>query len=387
MTPRVTVTGTYRSGTTLVERLLDQHPAAAIASQPLPHLWLAAKRAYLVTRGVERPLPLGPLFRDPDHDPDALTAFLATWPHDPKATLDQTLATQAGFSGALTPQAADLPARVPADLPPGLDALVSWCYLTLARLTGRSEARLVGAKEIVVDEFVPTLLEYGHHVVLVVRDLRAVVASSLHGTARDYVGDARPTLFTIRTWRRTVAMALAHRAHSRCHILRYEDLVDAPEGIATVWKALGLEPSHAPRLDPSALRDQYGHPWMANTSFGRQPTGGTHSVERALEVLDPGTLDYVTAAAAPELHALGYLDVVPPDPERALRAFAEPVPVSPRGLDPAFSTSEDAIAEELRRLELVERELDRRTAREWFIMPEAHRVMREALRSGAPVLG
>lgn len=382
----VTITGTYRSGTTLVERLFDQHPDAAILSQPLPHLWLAAKRAYLTDRGVERSIPLGPLFRDPHHDPDALGVFLARWPHDPGPILEEVAASQRHFSGAMTPEVASLSGAVPADLPTGFAPLLSWAYRALSDATGRPGADLVGAKEIVVDEFVPALLAAGHHVVIVLRDVRSVVASAVHGAGRDYVGAARPTLFTVRTWRRTAAMALAHQDHPRCHVMRYEDVVDAPSLVAPVWQACGLSPEAVvPTIE--SLRDQYGHEWSANTSFGSEARNGADSVERAIGMLDPRTLGYVNATTGPELLALGYEDGLVPDPERALHEFVEPVPISRRGLDSDFSTSPAAVSDELRRLELVtDCDLDVAVAREWFILVEAHRALCDARRRGRTTL-
>lgn len=383
MTETVTITGTYRSGTTLVERLVDQHPDAAISSQPLPHLWLRAKKAQLAARGTARDVPLGPLFRDPDHDPEHLRAFLDTWPDDATGTLQDVVATQDGFSGAMTPEVAHLPARVPPRLTPGFAALLAWSYRELAALTGRPGAEVHGAKEIVVDEFVPYLLFAGHHVVLVVRDLRAVVASSLHGDAERFVGSPRPTLFTVRAWRRTVAMALAYRSHPRCHVIRYEDLVDDPGGIARIWDAVGLR-GVTPAADPGGLRDQYGRPWRANSSFASGGvTRAARSVDRARHVLGEEMLDYLGAAAGPELVALGYEGQLQPDPERALRSFVEPIHVSRRGMDPQLSTAEESVAEELRRLELLRQDLDAAVAQEWFIHPRAHRALRGAVGQGA----
>ena len=48
------VTGVYRSGTTFIERALDNDPAYSVASQPFPHLYLHAKRGGFDRVGFRR---------------------------------------------------------------------------------------------------------------------------------------------------------------------------------------------------------------------------------------------------------------------------------------------------------------------------------------------
>jgi hypothetical protein len=56
------VTGCYRSGTTLLEKLLHAHPASCVASQPFPVLYAYVKNLFDVSRGLLRRYPLGHRF-------------------------------------------------------------------------------------------------------------------------------------------------------------------------------------------------------------------------------------------------------------------------------------------------------------------------------------
>ena len=79
------VSGVYRSGTTFVERLLDNSSSCRMASQPVPLLYIEAKRRFLKSLGVEPgPYPIGSGFRDPAHRPvelaDLITEFAKPTP-------------------------------------------------------------------------------------------------------------------------------------------------------------------------------------------------------------------------------------------------------------------------------------------------------------------
>lgn len=367
----ITVTGTFRSGTTLVERLLDQHPAMSVASQPFPFLWIEAKRAFLASRRRDDALPLGHLFRDPDHDPTALSRFLREWPCDGERVA-ALIREQKAYSGAMTPDIMALATEAVPDA--DFTGLLAWVYGRLARRRGTPDVTLAGAKEILVEEFVPALLDAGHEVVVVIRDPRAVVASSTTGRGEEYVGSPRPTLLTLRIWRKSVAFALAYAEHPRCHVVRFEDLLDSEDQLRTLWSALGVDPGVEL---PDPLRDQEGEPWQANTSFRQAAAGSTAALQRARNALSTDVLGYVEAATYPELVALGY--PVDPPTVAALRAFREPERVTRSGVAPDYSCDPLNVAEEVRRLEIVTDDLPPAEAVGWFLHVATHARLRDAV--------
>src|SRR5687767_15311816 len=95
------VTGMPRSGTTLAEKLLSQHPAISLLSQPFPFLFLNAKRAFLTTidRGGD-PYPLGDLFAETYAVGD-FTRHLLDRQIDAH-TVNAVFAAMAGYSGQYT---------------------------------------------------------------------------------------------------------------------------------------------------------------------------------------------------------------------------------------------------------------------------------------------
>ncbi len=98
----------------------------------------------------------------------------------------------------------------------------------------------------------------GTRVVFLVRDPRDVVASHLQEWSRPWRGVAK-------RWAEAESMAVSFRGHPAVHIVHYEELVADPEAVmGVVAEHLGLE------WDPSLLRPTFdGRPWKANSCEGR----------------------------------------------------------------------------------------------------------------------
>lgn len=297
------VTGMVRSGTTLVERLLDAHPGITLHDQPLPHLFLDAKRRFYESLGQRPPLHLlGPLVGDDRYRPGELGDFLRGHRLD-EAALARIVEGMRGYSGCGVP-IDELLCAVRGECERRFADALRDVWRRLA-----SDAGLrghVGAKEVRCEEFLPHLLDEGYHCVVVVRDPRDVVTSMRFGSGRDWVGPARPLLFDLRAWRRSVAFALALRDHPALHRIRYEDLVADPAAtLEPVTEALGLAPLEGAELK-SRLEAGEGGPWRGNSSHGELHGIDAQSIGRHREHLAADTLAYVETLCLPEMRHLGY---------------------------------------------------------------------------------
>lgn len=358
-----TISGTYRSGTTMVERMIDQHPQAVVFPQPVPQLWIRAKTEFLNTRGSKDALPLGTLLLDSNNSPAALRTFLNAWPMNPGSVISEIVEAQRHYSGALTSEVDCLREMNPKTR--GYVEFLHWIYHSLAKSSVKPLATAIGAKEILIEEFTSALISSGHRVILVVRDPRRVIASSIAPGGLAYSGRVRPTLFSLRVWRKSVAFALAFSDHPRVHIVKYEELLADNSRISTTFDFLGLKPH---RVDVNDLADVYGLPWTKNSSFAGEP-----------QELDTTTREFVEAATLPELLALGYPVDLRSVSLDALRDFIEPVPMERNDFPIGYSTSPTATEEEFRRLALLlSDELPDETAHRWFLDVRAYRRLREA---------
>jgi len=371
------VTGCYRSGTTLLEKLLHQHPQVCVASQPYPLLWFLAKQAFLDQHGLDRRYPLEHGFRELAFEPAALHAFLDGH-RIGQAALGDLFRRLAQYSeGLWTPEVLDLEPQVAPD---------HWLQVArqlnrlLASRLGRPAARWVGSKEILCEEHAPYLVQRGYRVLLILRDPRAMIASLDYRRRDNATGRHRPVLYSLRVWRKSVAYALALQGHPNLRWVRYEDLVDDPLGtLAPLLRWLGLEPLPAGALS-AGLRDQRGALWRGNSSFVDHAGVSSQVTRRYLELLPERVQAYIEALCQPELRVLGYPrplgSVATPE---LLEGFEEPAGSLHSKFEPGYGTAPRRVSAEVQRLAWLRPgapPLAPALAREWFVAPGAYEHLR-----------
>jgi len=370
MSPRhLLVTGPTRSGTTLVARLLDAHPEVTIASQPFPSVYIEAGADFLAARGLPRPaLPLGDLFLEERYRPEEIDRFLAAYaPGEDRLTEVWTVMER--YSGRQT--VVPLPAN----------AHGASCFADLlARLHDAAAVRgvaVAGSKEVMVEEFLPYLTGHGFRGLLVIRDPRDVVASTLAPGGGRWVGRPRPLLFILRNWRRAAMMAAALDGAPGFAVTRFEDLVGDTAG--TLARLAGfLEVTPFPADAAAALGD-----WQGNSSFGEVAGISPDAVGRHRVALDDTAIRYVETLCGPEMDWLGY-DRPDHRDVAALAGFTEAGPVRD-DVDPGMSTAPERLAEETERLRLAASgDATPDEQRRYFRFPAAYERVSAAYREGAP---
>ncbi|HYC62733.1 MAG TPA: sulfotransferase [Thermoanaerobaculia bacterium] len=346
------ITGMQRSGTTLLEKLLDAQPSLTILSQPAPLLFVEAKRDFLSTVGKNNaPYPLGHLFGERRYETSDFTAFLASYRLDRERarTLFANMETYSGQYTRFTRDETDA-ALIDAPFIPMMIAL--W------RNLARREAPVAGAKETTCEEFLPAFLDAGVRCALILRDPRDVLASLNHGRGAEFGGAVKPTLFNLRQWRKSVAFALALEGRPGFHWLRYEDLTADPVG---QLERLGA--AAEPRLPET---------WSGNSSHGERHGVSRESVAAFRDVLPRSVIRFAEAACHAELRLLGYdVSIDEDEVPQILRSFEEPYVTRD---DMSADAIDDAnIARELRRRELLGGCKD---SAPYFIFREAHERLR-----------
>jgi hypothetical protein len=378
------IVGCYRSGTTLLEKLVHAHPRAVVASQPFSTLYFHAKQAFLDARGLHRRYPLGHLFRERDYGLEDFYRFLDDVPLSGADVAAAVRAMERYASPRWTPE---IIPRLQS-LPPGPFVTV-WRGLNdgIRDLYGAPAASFAGSKEVLCEEYAPYLLRHGATVIGVIRDPRDMVASYNYRIRSRDLESNRPLLFSVRAWRRSVAIFLAMLGRPGFTLVRYEDLCHDPAGtLRGLADALGLEqfPDWVHQEGPRA---QDGSRWEGNSSFEGMRGIRTSSVGRFRAVLPEQVLRYIEYTCAPEMDVLGYpTETSGRDDERSVDEFVEDVPeVHPR-FEQDYSSAPGRRADEVRRRALARaRDLDDATARSYFITLEAHRAFaRSTPVPGAP---
>lgn len=364
------VTGCYRSGTTLLEKLLHQHPAVTVASQPMPALYHVVKQRFLDARELDRRYPLNHLFLEDAYSANALAAFLASYrltDHDLDAIFGQ-LSQYA--EGHWTPEIAGMRGAFGAGTLARQLETLRGCITRLFPKSGVQS--YVGSKEILCEELIPFLAGAGCKCVISIRDPRDVVASVNFGARYASMGEPRPILYTLRTWRKSVAYALALADDPRVCIVRYEELASNPnQTMRTLFESLGLAPLDASRLE---VKDQYGANWTGNSSFAETAAVSSKPVGRFEHVLPRESLRYVEAACLPEMRALGMQPVVSRRFERSALADYRPASTRVHAKFPVnYSHTPEHVAEEAERFAHASNgDLPASAQSRWFLHPAAY---------------
>jgi hypothetical protein len=227
------------------------------------------------------------------------------------------------------------------------------------------------------EELVPALLDRGFRCAIILREPRDMVASLNHGRGIEFGGSPKPTWFNVRSWRKSVAYALAFEGHPRFHWCRYEDLVaDWQRELSRLSESLSLD---LPSPLHFEVRDATGAPWQGNSSHGELEGISNASVDIHRAVLDEGTAAAIEAACLPELQLLGYpttMDLA--EARQAIERFREPYTIARTGMDGDLASAENARIE-------IER-LERMTASPaptsipWFLFETVHARLRQTFK-------
>jgi len=318
--PFVFVTGMFRSGTTLLARMMNAHRRIAFASDPYSWIFKSFRNAVAADLfgSIDEDAPLDDYYFDADRQ-ELMTRLQATslarpvGDLDRKKLLERTAAKAQPFSPAIVPHLDRLSGRTFADLLTAGLAIIRDTY-------GDADTSLVGFKEVWTNEFASHVLQISPEakVIYIVRDPRAAAASN-------NVTDAKyPWVFLARQWRKLATYAwLAQNAGDRACIVRFEDLViDPMHETRRLCEFLGVE-FDGVSVDPTRFVDGSGAPWRQNTSYAEPKRGfDADAVERWREVLTPDEVAFIDTLCLPEMLAFGYEPDTPSAP-----AF-EPPPLS-----------------------------------------------------------
>lgn len=374
---RVLVTGCYRSGTTLLEKLLHSHPQVAIGAQPFSPLFWVAMEKFHASMGITRRYPLGHLFGERGYGPKARDAFLDRLELSAR-DLDRLFSELDSSEDFASSKIRALRDRIE----PGSFSLVLRQFLELlTELYPKEGGRVVGAKEIVCEEFMPFLLAHGHACILIIRDPRDVVASAHFRERGEYTGDQRPVLNTLRLWRKSVAFATGLEGTAGFSWLRYEDLVaDPARSMFALTSDLGLEELSSSTFD-GELQDQSGEVWRANSSFESHVGVSQGSVGSYRARLSNPVVRYIETLCLPEMRLIGYeADLATTFDPEVVRSYRDPFEETHSRFGSGYSHAPGRVEAEIARIEgIASRELSADETQATYLFARTHAALRSAM--------
>lgn len=169
----------------------------------------------------------------------------------------------------------------------------------------------IGFKEVWVGEFTPHFLGIAPEakVLHIVRDPRAVVGSNFASGAR------YPLLFLVRQWRKLATLAwLSANSAANVKVIKFEELVSSPlETAKAICVFLGVD-FDEDMMDMRGLKDGANQPWRQNSSYkdfgaeGTSPPDGLNvkSVERWRSALSGEVIRLTEKLCFFEMKLFGY---------------------------------------------------------------------------------
>jgi hypothetical protein len=304
----VFVTGMFRTGTTLLGRLLNSHREISIATDPYKAFFKTFRNEIAQINNIDVK-PDSP-FNDYYFSINQLRLLekiqLSTFDIPFKITSIHNLRKNIEESGSdysplIMPHLDIITGDSYKKLFISMISLVAKCY-------SKKSDKIIGFKEVWTDEFILPLARTftNFRFIQIIRDPRAVLASKKMQTSQ------YPWLFLARQWRKLSALAWIYQQkdcqfRDRILLVKYEDLINKPE--QTVKKICNhLEIYFDPKMiDPSTFVDGKGNRWLQNTSFGiGKNEFDTNSINRWKSTLTDHEKDYIEALCGAEMKLHGY---------------------------------------------------------------------------------
>lgn len=316
--------GVARSGTNLLARMLNRHPAVSIALDPLLPLFRSLRNAILATaayKGKMGHLPPEAPFQDYYFDvygPFALDMILAgnglqSLSARALNTLRESIAARAAL------ESPDLASRMLRLTGHDHESVFRSALELIAE--SKPGAGWAGSKEVWVLEFAPLLrrLFPDAQFIFIERDPRAVIASLLALACEDPTQAAHVPSY-LRHWRKQVALARQFERDAGMagcfHCVSYERLATTPEDTAIdLCRVLGIEfREEMLRLSADG--------WYGNSSFKHQSRDiYTVTVDRWKSVLPRQLIETADFICGPEMLLTPYRPLKRPQLEHVLECL------------------------------------------------------------------
>jgi hypothetical protein len=301
------ISGMFRSGTTLLGRMLNAHPHIAIASDPyLPFFKMfRSDVASLLGINISYKFPLQDYYFSFDHQElfHTLQSLSFQVPFD-RNNFPFLRKEIKSYGSPYAPLIMDHLEEIDGDT-------YSEVFLSMLNIIDKCYAkgakRVIGFKEVWADEFIPCMARDFSNLkfIQIVRDPRAVCASKNVTSAR------YPWIFLCRQWRKLAALAWAYQQDdslkNKVLIIRFEDLITQPEVIAKkICIFLNLKYDSA-MVNPEQYVNGSGKPWKQNTSFGPGKKQFDHSaLTRWKNVLSERECAFIEMLCWPEMQLHNY---------------------------------------------------------------------------------
>jgi hypothetical protein len=371
---KIFLTGIYRSGTTLLDKILNSHPQVSVCSQPFSPLYFNLKKIFLKEKGIEREYPFSPDFMEPAYSEEFLPFLDA---HKiTSAELNVLFEDIKNYTGQGTHGVDKFRTRVK-------EGKFQEVFDSLIKLLNQHSigTQYAGVKEILCEEFIPYFTSQRIKSMIILRDPRDIICSLNFGKGKEYTGDLRPLLYSLRLWRKSVAYAIRHRNDKNFLSIRYEDLVLHPETTFKRITSFLKIPSFQSKEYTGPLKDQNDKLWEGNSSYGMYDHISADSIGKYKDLLDDASVQYIENVCYPEMKYFDYAFKYEKHNINEISVYKEPFLSSRKNFSPTFSSEKENISMEIRRINslMEHKPLSKEEQKQLFLFPEVYAELKKMM--------
>jgi len=265
---KIFITGMGRSGTTLIEKLLTNHPEIDVLSQPFPLVFTSLKSIFLEARGIKQYYVLNNYVNKEEYTQTEFDTFLSTV-NISQEFLEELFNKMQHYSGQYTKPNSNL-----YEVKNSLNSF-NEVFESSLQYFNLKNTKVIGTKETMCEEFLPYFCNNQFKSIVILRDPRDVVASANYPKGEKHFGNKKPTLFILRTWKKSIEYINLLKEHKNLFYFKYEDLVTSPYKILNeITSFLGTSPFEKNHFE-KGIYDRNGNIWKANTSLDTRPSLST----------------------------------------------------------------------------------------------------------------
>jgi hypothetical protein len=340
------LTGMGRSGTTLLDKLLSSHSEIELLSQPFPLIYVQAKKNFFKEKKSYKFYVLNDDSISREYPQSEIDNYLERYQTNINE-IESLFQKMDNYSGQYTKRDKNVIDDSPVNN--GFTGVLDKC---LQFYSTDDNCNYLGMKETMCEEFIPYLCLKNYKCIIIIRDPRDVLASANYPKGVKHFGAKKPTLFILKSWRKSVEYVKLLKNNKNFHFLKYEDLVNEPyTELGKITDFLEID-SFKDGCFNYGIHDRDKNLWLANTSFDLAGSFiSKESVGIYKNILNNDEVSYVEAICSHEMDWLQYTRESNNDAADIIRRF-EDVGVSEHsGLPADFSSRSDNKMGELSRIE------------------------------------
>ncbi|MDP5255397.1 MULTISPECIES: sulfotransferase [unclassified Vibrio] len=291
------LTGMMRSGTTLLQKSLDQHPELNVSYQNKTSLFLNEVKSFHENLGINKYHLLSHYSPNEHYNLENITKWL----------------NKNNFLDSLKTSDFD---------------------------------KKNGLKEVLAEEFLPYLTEKNIKCINIIRDPRDVLSSMSFGNGFEHTGLERPILFDLKNWRKSVLISQYLKDNKNLLTIKMEDLLlDPKDSLEKIYSFLDIEKLPFEIL----IKKLNEQEWKSNSSFGQKKAFDSSVIGNYKKVLPIKVREYVEAICFKEMEAMEYKTSKLDSKEKIILEFTEPFEIKRKEFKSNYTSSKENIQYELNR--------------------------------------